>query len=478
MYTRREFIKTTSAAAVGFNFAGIALGAQAAPQFESKRPPVGKRTFVSEGVEKKILELKAKIQDPELAWVFENCFPNTLDTTVDYEVIDGKPDTFVITGDIDAMWLRDSTCQVWPYMPLIHGDDKLRLMILGLINRQAKCVNLDPYANAFFKDLTRVSEWNSDRPKIKPGVHERKWEIDSLCYVIRLAYEYYRITGDASAFDKDWDAAMRLIVQTFRAEQRKDGKSPYRFIRETSRMTDAPVYDGTGYPVRPVGMICSSFRPSDDATILSFLVPSNLFAVQTLRQLAEIYTKELKDAAFAADCKTLADEVEQAVMKWGVKNHLDYGQIYAYEADGFGNHLFMDDANVPSLMSLSYLGIHTPADGIYQRTRKFLVSDDNPWYMRGKAAEGSGSPHTGKDGIWPMGIILRGLTSQDEQEVLLCLHMLKATHAGTGFMHESFNKDNPADFSRKWFAWANTLFGELILKVDHDYPALLKKSGI
>ena len=243
-------------------------------------------------------------------------------------------------------------------------------------------------------------------------------------------------------------------------------------------MTDAPVYDGTGYPVRPVGMICSSFRPSDDATILSFLVPSNLFAVQTLRQLAEIYTKAIKDAAFAADCTALADEVEQAVMKWGTRDHLSYGHIYAYEADGFGNHLFMDDANVPSLMSLSYLGIHKPTDAIYQRTRKFLVSDDNPWYMRGKAAEGSGSPHTGKDGIWPMGIILRGLTSQDEQEVLLCLHMLKATHAGTGFMHESFNKDNPADFSRKWFAWANTLFGELILKVDHDYPALLKKSQV
>ncbi len=478
MYTRRDFLKATSALTVGLNLTGTALYGQTAATFVSHRPAPDKRTFVSTAVDKTIADLKAIIKDPEVGWLFENCYPNTLDTTVDYEVIDGKPDTFIITGDIDAMWLRDSTCQVWPYMPLIHDDEKLRLMILGLVNRQAKCVVLDPYANAFYKDLTRVSEWNSDRPKIKPGVHERKWEIDSLCYVIRLAYEYYHITGDTSAFDKDWDKAMRLIVQTFKTEQRKDGKSPYRFIRTTSRMTDAPVYDGTGYPVRPVGMICSSFRPSDDATILSFLVPSNLFAVQTMRQLAELYTKALNNTAFAAECTALADEVEAAVMKWAVKEHLNYGKIYAYEADGFGNYLFMDDANVPSLMSLGYLGIHQPTDEIYQRTRKFLVSDDNPWYMRGKAAEGSGSPHSGKESIWPMGIILRALTSQDEQEVLLCLHMLKATHAGTGFMHEAFNKDNPADFSRKWFAWANTLFGELIIKVHKDFPALLNKSNI
>jgi meiotically up-regulated gene 157 (Mug157) protein len=194
--------------------------------------------------------------------------------------------------------------------------------------------------------------------------------------------------------------------------------------------------------------------------------------------LAEIYTKALKTPEFAAECNALADEVQEAIMQWGTAEHLDFGKIYAYEADGFGNRLFMDDANVPSLMSLSYLGIHKSDDAIYQRTRKFLVSDYNPWYMRGKAAEGSGSPHTGKDSIWPMGIILRALTSTDQQEVLHCLHMLKATHAGTGFMHESFNKDNPADFSRKWFAWTNTLFGELIIKVHNDFPALLQKSNI
>lgn len=478
MVTRREFIKSTSAAAIGLHLAQMSFGAEVAAAFESKRPPLEKRTFVSDAIEKTIAELKAKIADPELAWVFENCFPNTLDTTVDYEVLDGKPDTFVITGDIDAMWLRDSTCQVWPYMPLITRDEKLKNLVAGLVSRQVKCVLLDPYANAFYKDLTRVSEWNSDRPKIKPGVHERKWEIDSLCYVVRLAYEYYRLTKDATYFDKDWDQAMRLIVATFKTEQRKDGKTPYRFIRETSRMTDAPVFDGTGQPAKPVGMICSMFRPSDDATILPYLIPSNLFAVQSLRQLNELYTDVLKESVFAKECADMADEVEKAVHEWGTAEHLNFGRIYAYESDGFGNLLFIDDANVPSLMSLSYLGYHKPTDRIYQRTRKYLMSDMNPWYLRGKAAEGYGSPHTGKEGIWPMGIILRALTSNDKKEVASCLHMLKATHAGTGFMHESFNKDNPADFSRKWFAWANTLFGELILKVDRDFPELLKNSNI
>ncbi|HOK67135.1 MAG TPA: glycoside hydrolase family 125 protein [Anaerohalosphaeraceae bacterium] len=462
-------------ALLGWAVGGIA---QAADEYISRRPPLEKRTFVSEAVEETIRRVKPQIRDPKLAWMFENCFPNTLDTTVDFEIIDGKPDTFIITGDIDAMWLRDSTCQVWPYMPLIQKDAKLRQLIAGLVRRQTKCVLLDPYANAFYKDMNRPSHWASDRPSPGPGVHERKWEVDSLCYVIRLAYEYWRQTGDVSCFDADWDRAMRLIVSTFKTEQRKDGQSPYRFIRVTSRMTDAPVFDGTGQPMRPVGMIASMFRPSDDATVLPFLVPSNLFAVQSLRQLAEMYEKGQMDRAFARECRQLADEVEKAVLKWGTAKHLQFGTIYAYEADGFGNVLFMDDSNVPSLLSLPYLGICRPKDPLYRRTRQFLLSEWNPWYLKGKAAEGAGSPHTGKTHIWPMGIILRALTSQDPQEIRMCLHLLKTTDGDTGFMHEAFHKDNPNDFTRHWFAWANTLFGELILKVYHEHPDLLKLEEI
>lgn len=442
-------------------------------KFKSQRPPVAIRKFKSIMVEETIDDMKAKIRNKELAWMFENCFPNTLDTTIDFEIIDGKPDTFVITGDIDAMWLRDSTAQVWPYMPFIIKENALKELINGLINRQVKCVLTDPYANAFYKDTSKISDWISDRPSPKPGVHERKWEIDSLCNVIRLSFKYYELTKDDSVFDKEWDAAMKLIVQTFRTEQRKDGNTPYRFSRTTDIMIDAPAFNGTGQPVKPTGMICSMFRPSDDATIFPYLVPSNIFASLSLNHLHYIYHYVLKNYEFAKECKNLATEIESAIKKYAIAEHLEFGEIYAYEVDGFGNKLFMDDANVPSLMSLPYLGAHKPTDRIYKNTRKFLLSDYNPYFLKGKTGEGQASPHTGKEKIWHMGIILRAMTSIDKGEITRCLEQLINTHAGTGFMHEAFHKDNPADFNRSWFAWANTLFGELIIKIANEQPDIL-----
>ncbi len=476
---RRNFIRNNSLLVGGLLVApSVSIGKDIfnQAQFVSNRPEMAKRTFTSEAVEKLISEVKSKITDNEVAWMFENCYPNTLDTTVDYELIDGKPDTFIITGDIDAMWLRDSTAQVWPYMPLIGTDKKLKNLVHGLVNRQVKCVLTDPYANAFYKDLKKESEWGSDIPKPQPGVHERKWEIDSLCYVVRLSNRYYELTGDASVFDANWDKAMRLIVETFRTEQRKDGTSPYRFIRTTNAMIDAPVFSGTGRPIKYTGLICSAFRPSDDATLFPYLIPSNIFAAISLKQLSEIYASVLKDNSFAKICADFSKEVFDAVQKYAVAEHLDFGELYAYEVDGFGNRVYMDDANVPSLMSLAYLGAHKPGDKLYSNTRKFLLSDSNPYYLRGKAAEGQASPHSGKERIWPMGIILRAMTSEDDNEIIHCLQMLKTTHNGTGFMHESFHKDDPADFTRKWFAWANTLFGELIIKIYHERPEILKKN--
>lgn len=474
---RRKFLTDSTLALGAITLApGMTFGVNTLPvdEFISNRPPKNKRTFTSNAVEKTIDEISASISDRELSWMFGNCFPNTLDTTVDYEVIDGRPDTFIITGDIDAMWLRDSTAQVWPYTPLIVKDEKLKNLVAGLVNRQVKCVLTDPYANAFYKDLNRESEWKSDKPSPGPGVHERKFEVDSLCYVVRLSDKYYSLTGDKSIFDASWDKAMRLIYATLRTEQRMNGKSPYYFIRTTNAMIDAPLF-GNGRPVKPTGLICSMFRPSDDATLFPYLIPSNIFAILALRQLAGIYGNVLNDKEFSVACTAFANEVEAAVKKYAVTSHADFGEIYAYEVDGFGNKLFMDDANVPSLISLTYLGAHKPDDALYRNTRKFVLSDSNPYYLKGKAAEGQGSPHTGKNSIWPMGIILRAFTSTDTSEIRHCLKMLKATHNGTGFMHESFNKDNAADFSRKWFAWANTLFGELIIKVHAEHPEILKE---
>jgi len=472
---RRNFIYNSGLAVAGLSSINM-FGRKVLndSNYSSNRPALSNRTFTSEAVENLINKVKKEISDNQLSWIFENCYPNTLDTTVDYEIIDNKPDTFIITGDIDAMWLRDSTAQVWPYLPLINEDEKLKNLVKGLINRQVKCILTDPYANAFYKDLTKVSQYNEDIPNPIPGVHERKWEIDSLCYHIRLSYEYYTLTGDNSIFDSNWKKSIDVILNTLQIEQRKNGKSPYIFIRNGNQMIDAPVFNGTGRPLKPNGLIASMFRPSDDATLFGFLIPSNIFAMISLRQVGDIYEKEKINDLISIKCNNLANEIEIALEKFAIHDHLDFGKMYAYEIDGYGNKLFMDDANVPSLMSLAYLNKSFRDNPLYLNTRKFLISENNPYFLKGKIAEGQASPHTGKDKIWPMGIILRAMTSNNDNEIKKCLKMLLNTHDNTGFMHEAFHKDNQSDFNRSWFAWANTLFGELIIKLYNERPHLLK----
>lgn len=448
--------------------------AYAQQSFESKRPAIEKRHFSSKAVEQLIAEVKDAITDPKLKWMFENCYPNTLDTTVKFQMKGKKPDTFVITGDIEAMWLRDSSAQVWPYLQLLKQDKELQLLVAGLINRQAQCILLDPYANAF-NDGPKGSYWETDNTQhMIKELHERKWEIDSLCYPVRVAYYYWLLTGDTSVFDADWHKAMQLVVKTFKEQQRKDGLGPYCFTRDCDRPTDSQINSGFGAPVKPVGLIVSAFRPSDDATQYGFLIPSNMFAVVSLRQLAEIENKVYGNADFAGQCLELASEVDEAIQKYGVVNHPVAGKIYAFEVDGFGNSLCMDDANVPSLLGAPYLGYCKADNSLYQNTRKFVWSDNNPYFFKGKAGEGIGGPHVGLDYAWPMSIIMKGLTTGDAAELKECLTLLRNTDADTGFMHESFHVDNPAKFTRSWFAWTNTLFGELIVKIYHEHPELLK----
>lgn len=434
--------------------------------FKSNRPPVDQRLFKSKAVESEIVRIKKMIENPKLAWMFENCFPNTLDTTVRYRKTNGKDDTVVYTGDIHAMWLRDSGAQVWPYVQLANSDPELKAMLAGVIRRQFKCIIIDPYANAFLDphDPNPDHQWMSDMTDMRLELHERKWEIDSLCYPIRLAYHYWKTTGDASIFDEEWLQAIQLVLQTFHEQQRKNGNGPYKFQRKTERQLDTMNNDGWGNPVNPVGLIASAFRPSDDATTFQFLVPSNFFAVTSLRKAAEILATVNKKPELAEKCRNLAQEVETALKKYAIFNHPKYGQIYAFEVDGFGNQYFMDDANVPSLLAMPYLGDMDANDPIYQNTRKYVWSKDNPYFFKGTAGEGIGGPHIGYDMIWPMSIMMKAFTSRDEKEIQTCIKMLMDTDAGTGFMHESFNKDNPEKFTRAWFAWQNTLFGELILK--------------
>ena len=474
MNNRRQFLQTAGILASGIFLKESGLFAFGKTSFESKRPILSERKFTSKAVEDVISNLKKQIADPELAWLFENCFPNTLDTTVDFEIIDGKPDTYVITGDIDAMWLRDSTAQVWPYLPLIKNDAHLQQLIKGVINRQVKCIHLDRYANAFYKDENKISEWKSDITEMKPGMHERKWEIDSLCYPIRLAHQYWKLTEDTTPFDADWQQSIGLIVKTFKEQQRKDGQGPYSFERTTAWATDGVPLGGYGYPVKPVGLICSMFRPSDDATIFPFLIPSNFFAVTSLKNAAEMVQSIRDNNTLANECLQLANEVEKALQQYAIINHDKFGKIYAYEINGFGSFNLMDDANVPSLLSLPYLNTVKENDPVYVNTRKFVLSENNPFFFKGTAGEGIGGPHAGMDMIWPLSIIMRGLTSNNEAEIKKCLSMLKNSNAGTGFMHESFNKNDVNNFTRKWFAWANTLFGELIIKTCDLYLGMMR----
>lgn len=446
---------------------GLAMALNLAAQnYRSERPSEGNRLFTSEVVELKIQDIKAMLVNPKIAWMFENCYPNTLDTTVHFDEGGnaGRGDTFIYTGDIPAMWLRDSGAQVWPYVRYAAVDPNMRKMIAGAIIRQFKLICMDPYANAFNDGPTgegHTDDKTGERPN--KNVFERKWEIDSHCYPIRLAYAYWKTTGDTSVFDEEWLDAIELTLKVFKDQQRKKGHGDYFFLRETDRQFDTKCCVGKGNPVKPCGLIASSFRPSDDATTFEFLVPANFFAVKSLRQAAEILETVNHQGRLARECTSLADEVEKALKKYAVVKHPKYGKIYAYEVDGFGNALMMDDANIPSLLSLPYLEAVDIKDPVYKKTRKFILSEYNPYFHKGKVAEGVGSPHIDHDMIWPMSIMMRAFTAQSDKEIKKCVEMLMNTDANTGFMHESFHKDNADDFTREWFAWQNSLFGELIV---------------
>ncbi len=490
--SRRRMLRWTGAAASLASVSGLGLpealaeASLAAPEdgyvnapwdMRAGRPKPAERRFRSEAVEQFLVARAAKIGNPELRQLFLNCYPNTLDTTVEPGSFEGKPDTAVLTGDIQAMWLRDSSAQVWPYVPLAGQDRPLRDLLEGVIRRQTRCILIDPYANAFMADLSQPPlVWSrSDKTELKQGVGERKWEVDSLCYPVRLSHGYWKATGDTGPFDAQWHDAMRTIVATFRVQQRKHGPGPYSFLRASTVSTEMLPLGGFGNPVKPVGLVASGFRPSDDACVFPFLVPSNLFAVVSLRQIATMAQAILHDATLANEATSLAAEVEAALRQHAVAQ-TPTGTIWAYEVDGFGSQLLMDDANVPSLLGLPYLGAEgaSAADrALYTRTRAFAWSEQNPYFFRGTAGEGIGGPHVGLGMIWPMSQMVYALTSDSDAEIGRALGMLKDSARGFGFMHESYNKDDGKKFTRAWFAWANTLFGELVGEVALKRPGLV-----
>eukprot|EP00928_Gymnodinium_smaydae_P080323 TRINITY_DN64044_c0_g1_i1.p1 TRINITY_DN64044_c0_g1~~TRINITY_DN64044_c0_g1_i1.p1 ORF type:complete len:463 (-),score=36.73 TRINITY_DN64044_c0_g1_i1:130-1518(-) len=430
----------------------------------STRPAVEHRKFRSRIVDETIARVKPRLKDPAIAVLFENCWPNTLDTTV---VMASANDSFVITGDIYAMWLRDSTNQVLPYMKYAAEDAALADMLRGVVMRQLRSIVLDPYANAFNQVLNGKGHQDDARkPRMTAGVFEGKYELDSWAAVMKLSTAYWRTTGDSSVLGEEWLSAMELILNVSIEQQQSTAEwsndPPYRFKR-----------GGCKYPKLPVkrtNMIRSAFRPSDDITTYDFLVPSNFMAAVAFKEVAAtaLHLKNERATTISTKAMVLSDQLFNAAAA-----NATIESAYAYEVDGLGHSNVMDDANVPSLLSLPYIGAMNKEDPTYMRTRKLMLSSANPYFFKGTVAAGIGSPHTTRGFIWPMSLIIQALTSIDDREILLCLNYLKAAAEQTGFMHESFNASNASQFSRPWFAWANALFGELILTLVNERPHLV-----
>lgn len=425
----------------------------------STRPEPHDRLFHSELIENEIEKISGSIKDDDIRRMFSQCFPNTLDTTVYHSQHNNRPDTFVVTGDIPAMWLRDSVNQVWPYLPYINKNTELRNLFLGLLNRQIMCLQSDPYANAFKREIhvNKVGEW------------ERKYELDSFGAFYRLSYGYYNETNDITPFDNIWLKVINTTLTIIHTEQntldKQNHELLFHFTTSSGHLHPAIRLKGYGYPGKHCGLSRCVFRPSDDETVFPYHIPDNAMIVVYLRKLLPLFEK-ISAHETAKLALKLADQIDDGIKQYGIIEHQKYGKIYAYEVDGYGSQCIMDDPNIPSLLSLPYLGYVANSDPVYQNTRKLILSRWNSFYAKGEVACGLTSPHVGVcDHFWPMATIMQALTSEDRAEIKECLKTLKNTHAGTFFMHESVDVDNDHSFTRHWFAWVNSLFGELILNL-------------
>lgn len=391
----------------------------------------------------------------KLAKLYANCYESTAKTALKKEP-DGT--YFVLTGDIPAMWLRDSSAQVNHYVELA-ADPEIAEIVKGVIRRQFAYILIDPYANAF-NETANGNGMTDDIPKNIPWVWEHKYEVDSLCYPIRLLYRYWKVTGDRGIIDSEFIPVIKTILKIWKLEQNHTENSDYRFFRDATRDSDTIGNNGMGAPVAQTGMTWSGFRPSDDGCTYGYYIPSEMFAVVVLGYAAEMLGKH----PLTEEINTLQSQIDDGIKRYGIIDDERYGKIYACEVDGYGNYLFMDDANIPSLISAPYIGYLNNTDEVYRNTRRLLLSKVNPYYYEGYFAKGIGSPHTFPNYVWHLALSMQGLTSDNPEEMKLILDMLINTDGNTGSMHEGFNANNPAEFTRPWFTWSDSLFCEFVEK--------------
>ncbi len=400
-------------------------------------------------------------ENQKLHQTFINCFESTAKTTTKFLEED---EVFVFTGDIAAMWLRDSSAQVVHYLPFLKEYDILEEFVRGLIKRQIKYILIDPYANAF-NETANGNCWEVDITETNPWNWERKYEVDSLCYPVWLLHEYYERTGNREIFTPEVKRAFEEIIRLWTKEQNHETQSDYSFVRLNCPPSDTLTREGKGEPTAYTGMTWSGFRPSDDACRYGYLIPANMFAVVVLGYM-ENYLREIyEDTELAEQAAKLKESIEEGIRQYGIVETGEYGKVYAYETDGLGNYNLMDDANVPSLLSIPWLKYREKDDSVYENTRRFILSCNNPYYYEGTAAKGIGSPHTPDQYIWHIALTMEGLTAAKQEDKLRILNTLLATDADKMVMHEGFCCNEPKLYTREWFAWANSLFALFVMSL-------------
>ena len=398
----------------------------------------------------------AHLSDEKLCRLYRRCALSTWETALRPQE-DGT--VFVLTGDIPAMWLRDSAAQVTHYLPL-SADPEVGAVIEGVIRRQLMYIGIDPYTNAFNPEPNDTG-WMDDLPPKGPWAHERKYEVDSLCYPIRLLYLYWKQSGSDALIREKLEETVSVILNVWRTEQHHAEKSPYWFVRPSDNPPCLPC-EGKGNPVVYTGMTWSGFRPSDDPCTYGYLTASNMFAVVVLGYMAEMLRAVCGNETLAAACDALRTELDEGIRRHCVVDHPVYGPIYACETDGMGHYSMIDDANIPSLLSVPYIGYASADDAVYQNTRRFLLSAENPYYYEGTYARGIGSPHTPPRYVWHLALVMQGLTAVTAEEKRELLSMIAATDGGTDLLHEGFFVDDPTVYTREWFTWPCSLFAEFV----------------